>query len=68
MNEDIKRSLKSIQRRHDVSIRRLNDIEKRLEEVRMEGAVSCHEDGGGLIQWFRSLLSRLSGRAHDDAA
>lgn len=70
MNDEIKKSLNSIQRRHNVSIRRLRDIEKRLEEVRTETeAHPCDEvDGGGLVRWFRSFISRLSGRADDHAA
>lgn len=68
MNDEIKRSLKSIQRRHSISIKRLEDIERRLEEARVEITEEVTEDHG-LVSWFRSFVLRMTKRGgSDDAA
>ncbi len=68
MNDEIRRSLRSIQRRHQISIKRLDDIERRLEEAKTEASVEVSEDHG-IVSWFRIHVLRIAKRGgSDDAA
>lgn len=66
MTDEINKLLKGIRRRNQITLRRLDSMEKALEEYSAE--CPRPEKAGGIFEWFLALIGRRKRRSLDDDA